>query len=267
MGRFHSKMEAIIEISKVILSNVPKGFFSAMMFNGSVMALAYLLIWKLFKKHLQNWRIQHHKKANAEQIKFELKNAVLAFLVGAFSSSIILYLNSLGYNKIYKNISDYSSVWGIASFFTIWIIDDAWFYWTHRLLHHQSIYPYVHAVHHHSIDVTPFSSMSFHVLEAFLLSSWIFPVSFAIPLYAPALGVFQVWGLLNNIKAHLGYELYPANFNKSWLRFFTSSTHHNMHHSKYKGNYGLHFRFWDKLCGTEFKDYKTTFEQVQARKL
>jgi Delta7-sterol 5-desaturase len=259
-------MEAIIEAIKVILGNVPKAFFSALVQNGLFMTLAYFLIWKLLGKRLQNWRIQTNEKADAEQIKFELRNAVLVFLVGAFSSSIVLYLNSLGYNKIYKDITDYGLIWGIASFFIIWIVDDAWFYWTHRLLHHRSIYRYIHTVHHHSIDVTPFSSMSFHVVEAFLLAAWIFPVSFVIPLYVPALGAFQVWGLLNNIKAHLGYELYPASFNRSWLRFFTASTHHNMHHSKFKGNYGLHFRFWDTICGTEFDDYNTTLDWVQARK-
>ncbi len=46
----------------------------------------------------------------------------------------------------------------------------------------------------------------------------------------------------------------------------TSSTHHNMHHHKFNGNYGIHFRFWDKLFGTEFKDYETEYDIIQARK-
>jgi sterol desaturase/sphingolipid hydroxylase (fatty acid hydroxylase superfamily) len=251
---------------ETILSNVPKAFGAALIQNGSIITLIYFIVWKLFKNQLQNWRIQIHPKADAKQIRFELRNAIFVFLVGAFSSSLILYMNSLGYNKIYTNVADHGLVWGIACFFVMWVIDDAWFYWTHRLLHHPSIYRYIHAVHHHSIDVTPFTSMSFHVVEAFLLSSWIFPVSFMMPLYVPALGALQMLGLLNNIKAHIGYELYPASFNRSWLRFLTASTHHNTHHTKFKGNYGLHFRFWDKICGTEFRDYELTFDQVQARK-
>ncbi|MEO1635637.1 MAG: sterol desaturase family protein [Cyanobacteria bacterium J06631_9] len=206
------------------------------------------------------------ERANAKQIRFELKNAVFVFLVGAFPSSVVYYLSTLGYTKIYLDIADYGMSWSIASFFLIWIVDDAWFYWTHRLLHHPSIYRYVHAVHHHSIDVTPYSSMSFHALEGFLLSAWIFPVSFMFPIYAPALAVMQTVGLVNNIKGHLGYEFYPAWFNRSWLRFFTASSHHNMHHSKFKGNYGLHFRFWDTVCGTEFSDYNETLDHIQTRK-
>lgn len=249
-----------------MLESSSKAFVSTMMLNGLLMVLAYLLIWKRFSKQLSHWRIQINQRADARQITFELKNSVLIFGTGALLSSVVLYLHSLGYGKIYQNLTDYSLLWGIASFFVIWWIDDAWFYGVHRLLHHRSLYRHIHAVHHQSVDVTPFSSMSFHVVEGFLLSAWIFPISFSIPLYAPTLGVLQVLGLLNNIKAHLGYELYPASFNRSRLRFFTSSTHHNMHHSQFNGNYGLHFRFWDKLLGTEFIDYELTFEKVKARK-
>ena len=39
-----------------------------------------------------------------------------------------------------------------------------------------------------------------------------------------------------------------------------------MHHSKFNGNYGVHFRFWDKPFGTEFKDYEATFDAIQNRK-
>jgi lathosterol oxidase len=78
--------------------------------------------------------------------------------------------------------------------------------------------------------------------------------------------IVQIWGLLDNIKAHLGYEFYPINLNKSWFRFLTSSTHHNMHHSKFNGNYGVHFRIWDRLLGTEFKDYESEYDRIQERK-
>jgi Delta7-sterol 5-desaturase len=190
----------------------------------------------------------------------------LVFIVGALFNSIVLYLSSKGYTKIYTGFSEHSPFLGIGSFFLLLIIDDTWFYWVHRLLHHPKLFPYIHVVHHKSVDVNPFTSISFHWLEPFLLTLWIFPASFIFPIYAPVLGVIQVWGLLDNVKSHLGYELYPANFNKGWLRFMTSSTHHNMHHSKFKGNYGVHFRIWDKLLGTEFRDYEAEYDKVQERK-
>jgi sterol desaturase/sphingolipid hydroxylase (fatty acid hydroxylase superfamily) len=39
-----------------------------------------------------------------------------------------------------------------------------------------------------------------------------------------------------------------------------------MHHSKFKGNYGVHFRFWDRLMKTEFKDYEAEYDKIQERK-
>lgn len=254
-------MNALIEI----LSNFPKGLMSAVVLNGTVVTLTYYLVWKKFKTRLANWRIQVNERADANQIKRELKNAVFTLCVGAFFSSIVIYLSTKGYTKIYTDFAEHP-FFSIFSFFMLLILDDTWFYWIHRLLHHPKIYKIIHLEHHKSIDVDPFTSMSFHFLEAFVLTFWILPASFLIPIYAPALGLVQIWGLLDNVKAHLGYEIYPSWWNKSILRFMTSSTHHNMHHSKFNGNYGVHFRFWDKLLGTEFKNYEEEYDKIQERK-
>ncbi len=255
-------MEALTQI----LLHLPQGLLSGLMLNGTVITLAYFLVWKKFKKRLQRWRIQLNEKVDAQQIKRELKNSVYTLLVGATFSSVVIYLSTQGKTKIYTDFSEHNPLFAIGGFFVLLLIDDTWFYWWHRLLHHPALFRKVHSEHHKSVDVNPFTSMSFHFLEAFILTFWILPVSFLIPIYAPVLLAVQLWGLFDNVKAHLGYEFYPAMWNKSWFRFLTSSTHHNMHHSKFNGNYGVHFRFWDKLLGTEFEDYETEFDQIQVRK-
>lgn len=45
-----------------------------------------------------------------------------------------------------------------------------------------------------------------------------------------------------------------------------TSTHHNIHHSKFNGNYGLYFRFWDKMMGTEHPDYVKKYDEIQKRR-
>lgn len=256
-------MEAI----KQILLNLPQGIISGLILNGTVITLAYFLLWKRFKERFRNWRIQLNKRVDAKQIKRELKNSIFTLLVGATFSSIIIYFSTQGYTKIYTNFSDHHPFFAIFGFFILLLIDDTWFYGCHRLLHHPKIYRFVHLEHHKSIDVNPFTSMSFHVLESLLLTLWILPAAFIMPIYAPVLMLVQLWGLFDNVKAHLGYEFYPAKLNKSWFWFLTSSTHHNMHHSKFNGNYGVHFRIWDKLLGTEFKEYESEYDKIQARKL
>ncbi len=34
-------------------------------------------------------------------------------------------------------------------------------------------------------------------------------------------------------------------------RWLITATHHQLHHDRYQCNYGLYFRFWDRLCGTD----------------
>ncbi|MBS1597522.1 MAG: sterol desaturase family protein [Bacteroidetes bacterium] len=255
-------MQAISDILKYL----PSGMLTALFLNGTLITLTYFLFWKKFKNQLRNYKIQIKQRVNNKQIAHELKNAVTTIIVGSSFSAVVIYLSSKGYTKIYSNFSEHSPWFAITGFFMLLVLDDTWFYWCHRLLHHPKIFRYVHLEHHRSIDVNPFTSLSFFWIEPFLLTVWIFPVAFFIPIYAPVLGVVQLWGLLDNIKSHLGYEIYPANFNKGWLRFLTTSTHHNMHHSKFNGNYGVHFRIWDRLLGTEFEDYEKVFNEIQQRK-
>jgi Delta7-sterol 5-desaturase len=255
-----------MEILKEILSQFPKGFISGLIMNGTIISLVYFIFWKKLKVRLQNWRIQINQRADSKQIKREIKNAFFVLAVGSLFSSIVYYLSTQGYTKIYTHFSDHNAFFGIGGFFLLLIIDDTWFYWMHRLLHHPKIFKYIHLEHHKSVDVNPFTSMSFHFMEPFLLTLWIFPVAFFVPTYAPVFILVQTWGLLENIKSHLGYEIYPAWWNKSWFRFMTSSTHHNMHHNKFTGNYGIHFRIWDCLLKTEFKDYEAEYDSIQVRK-
>jgi sterol desaturase/sphingolipid hydroxylase (fatty acid hydroxylase superfamily) len=42
-------------------------------------------------------------------------------------------------------------------------------------------------------------------------------------------------------------------------------TNHVMHHEKLRGNYGLYFNVWDRLMGTNHKDYEKRFEEVVTR--
>jgi len=249
-----------------LLHNFPKSFFAALLLNGAVFSLAYFIFWHKLKARLRSWRIQVKERVDGAQIRRELKNALYVLAVGAGMSCVVLYLASQGYTRLYQDPAHHSWWYNFGGFFLLLLIDDTWFYWCHRLLHHRVIYRYVHAEHHKSVDVNPFTSTSFHFLEPLLLTLWIVPVAFLVPVYTPVLALVQVWGLLDNLKSHLGYELYPAGFNQSWLRFLTTSTFHNMHHSRFNGNYGVHFRIWDWLLKTELPHYETEYAAIQARK-
>ena len=49
-----------------------------------------------------------------------------------------------------------------------------------------------------------------------------------------------------------------------WL---ITASHHQRHHEQYGCNYGLYFRFWDRLCGTDkgLGDFAKAHAQAAAR--
>ncbi len=249
----------------ILAQELPKGFMAALTLNGGLMAIAYLIVWKVFRERLSHLRIQSQLRVDAEQIRFELKNTVFTMLVGTCLSAFVMLMTLKGYTQLYTEPKNNQLLITAITFTGLWLLDDAWFYMVHRILHHPKLFKAIHLVHHKSIDVNPFSSMSFHVLEPLLLSAWIIPVVFFIPMYAPVLALMQVIGMLENVKSHLGYEFYPRWWNRSPLKYFTTSTFHNLHHTNSGGNYGLHFRIWDRLLKTEHVHYESQFDEVKTR--
>ena len=152
----------------------------------------------------------------------------------------------------------------------LFVVDDTYFYWTHRMLHQRALFERFHRVHHESVDPTPFSAYSFHPVEALIIgagSLFFIPIFMLMPWHPAAVAVFGVGSVLFNVIGHLGYELCPASWNRiPMLRWKTPAMHHYLHHQMIGGNYGLYFRWWDKLCGTEIRDFEARYDRLFATK-
>ena len=134
-------------------------------------------------------------------------------------------------------------------------------------MHMPRFYKIFHKVHHESTDPSPLTAFAFHPTEAVVEYFIGFVLPFLLPLNFGVLITWQIFSMLNNVLGHLGYEVYPKGWVKfPLLKFKTASTHHNMHHQLFNGNYALYFTWWDKWMGTEFKDYETRHEQIFERK-
>jgi ring-1,2-phenylacetyl-CoA epoxidase subunit PaaE len=134
-------------------------------------------------------------------------------------------------------------------------------------MHTPRFYKFFHRVHHNSTDPSALTSYAFHPSEAIVENMMHFILPFLLPLNFWVLVAWQFFSLFNTIFAHLGYELYPKGWVKfPILKYKVTSTHHNMHHQLFNGNYALYFTWWDKWMGTEFKDYETRHEQIFERK-
>ncbi len=222
----------------------------------------YILFYILLKQSFKNRKIQK-KEVETKLIKHEIKNSLLSILLFSVFIFIIFYSPLITYSKIYTKISDYSIGYFIATIAVMLIAQDTWFYWAHRLMHHKFIFKYIHLVHHKSTNPTPFAAYSFHPIEALFESLIFYIVLFIIPIHPLALTIAVYLSLLINAYGHLGYEIFPKSIRRTLLfKIINSSVYHNMHHKNFKGNYGLYFRFWDRIMGTEFKDYEDKFDHV-----
>lgn len=226
----------------------------------AVVGLLFLVVWRWGKARFAPRRIQAKERVDRAQLFFETKNTVLTLLFGAGTALGVSALHAAGMTRL-SSQGEAFTPWGLAATFAaLLVVADAWFYAAHRLLHSPRLYKAIHVVHHKSVDVNPFSSYSFHPVEAVVLSIWIVPFVMLVPVYVPLLGVVQGIGLANNVMSHLGYEFFPRWYVRILpFRWMTTSTYHNLHHSTLHGNYGLMFRWWDRLFRTEAADYEEVF--------
>jgi ring-1,2-phenylacetyl-CoA epoxidase subunit PaaE len=231
-----------------------------------IMSAIYFIIWVLFKGKLSNRKIQLSERAGWAQIKGEIVATLLSFIGSTAFMMVILFFKDNGLTKFYINTGKYGWWYEVVTVIVMVLISDTWFYWCHRGMHHPKIYRYVHALHHKSLDVNPYTSTSFHVVEAVMLTIWILPLCLIMSISMTALGIVQVLGTFNNLKSHLGYELFPKFFSIPPFNMLITATNHSLHHTQYNGNYGLFFRFWDIVCGTELNTTNSTFEEIHQRK-
>lgn len=227
----------------------------------------FFIFWIVGKKYFKKIRIQETERANLHHFKHDLGFSASTFLVFAVMDVCLLYLDNKGYTQIYFDINDYGYLWLGLSFFIVLFIDDMFFYWSHRAMHLPRFYKFFHKVHHESTDPSPLTAFAFHPSEALVEQFIGFVLPFLLPLNFGVIIAWQIFSMLNNVLAHLGYEIYPKGWVKlPLLQFKTASTHHNMHHQLFNGNYALYFTWWDKWMGTEFEDYETRHEQIFERK-
>ena len=224
------------------------------------------VFYYFFKTKFEASKIQD-KKATKKDFYREIFQSLQSNLVLTFFGIVVFFTPLRDYTLVYTSAFKYSLVWIPISLLLSLVIHDTYFYWMHRILHDKRIFRFTHLVHHKSINPSPFTSYSFHFLEAITEGLVLFIIVFFIPIHPIALISFGLLGFIINIYGHLGYEIMPKSFRHSFLfEIVNSSVYHNLHHKKFNGNYSLYFRFWDRLMGTENPDYVLEYDRIQEKR-
>ena len=215
----------------------------------------FFIIFRFGKSFFHKYRMQE-KPVEKARILYEVKYSLWTMLLFFLTNFLVLYLVKVGYFKIYTDFSEKGLGYFVLTCFYIVFVHDAFFYWTHRLLHTKWLFKKVHYVHHRNRDTNPITAFCFHPIETLIQVSAAVVLFGIIPLHPFAILFFNLWWTSMDIYGHVGHEFFPKFWRKKGVNLWASSAYHNLHHSKVTSNFGLYFTFWDRLMGTtDFKSY------------
>jgi lathosterol oxidase len=231
---------------------------------------AWLVLHVVFSRWLARRRIAARPPALG-QMSRELLYSLRSLAIYGLVTGFMVFAALSGWTRIYVRFEDYDPVsglrlgwpWFFLSIVLIVLIHDAYFYWTHRLMHHPRLFRLFHRTHHLSTNPSPWAAYAFSPLEAFVQAGIAPLVLFTLPIHPLAFSIFMIWQIGFNVLGHCGYELFPRWFVRSPLGLLlNTATHHAQHHETNRANFGLYFNYWDRLMGTNHTRYAERFEEA-----
>ncbi len=217
-----------------------------------IVAVRYLLTSGAFAWATRVTRPGHYAGLD-RQMRMEIGYSLASAAIYGIPAGVVAWgWQNRGWTQIYDRWDAMPLWWLPVSVFLYLFAHDTWFYWTHRWMHRPSVFRRVHAVHHASRPPTAWAAMSFHPLEA-LTGAVVIPLLvFVIPIHVAMLGLVLAVMTLMGVTNHMGWEMFPrAMWGGRLGGWLITASHHQRHHDAYGCNYGLYFRFWDRLCGTD----------------
>ena len=231
-----------------------------------IAGFAFLICYVFLKNKIAHKKIQLRFPVFKDYQR-EILYSFLTIIIFSFIPFIFLGNKDIRkYTTFYTDVNQYGRTYFWLAFPLMLLMHDTYFYWTHRLMHHPKLFNVFHLLHHKSTNPSPWAAFAFHPLEAFVEIGIFLVLLFTIPIAQFHLFFFFLFMMLYNVYGHLGWELYPANFQRTVIgKWINTSVNHNQHHQYFKGNYGLYFLWWDRWMNTIRNDYDTKFDEVKTR--
>jgi lathosterol oxidase len=218
----------------------------------AIVAVRYLAASGVFALVTNRVRPGYHTKLGP-QIRREIGWSLASAAIYGIPAGVIAWgWRAQGWTQIYSGWNDYP-LWYLPVAPLIYLFaHDTWFYWTHRWMHRPKPFRIAHAVHHASRPPTAWAAMSFHPWEALTGAVVIPALVLLVPIHVAMLGLVLLVMTVMGVTNHMGWEMFPRALVHSRLgNWLITASHHQRHHEEYRCNYGLYFRLWDRVCGTD----------------
>lgn len=171
-----------------------------------------------------------------------------------FNISILLGVGIVGIFLLQDFIAfELPTVWVFVwQLVLIFLIDDLYFYFYHSALHTKFLYKHIHKTHHRSTMPIPMEYIFTHPLEWFFGAIGPF-IGLVVIASFSEINIYAFWAMsalrnLHELDIHSGIKSSKIT---SLIPFYGTTEHHDLHHSKNRGNYASTFTLWDKVFGTE----------------
>jgi sterol desaturase/sphingolipid hydroxylase (fatty acid hydroxylase superfamily) len=220
----------------------------------------FVLVWIVWRERLAHRLIGKwaSSKDMKREIAYSLSTAIVFSIIGT-----IVKLGTGRVFRMYEGIGSRGWAWFFFSIVVLVVLQDTYFYWTHRAMHHRWLFKRFHRAHHLSHNPSPWAAYAFSPLEALVQAIYVPLVLLVLPVHELALFAFLLFMITRNVVGHAGVELFPRGFVRGPLRVVsTTTTHHALHHRRADVNYGLYFPWWDWVMKTTHPSYEATFDEV-----
>lgn len=224
-----------------------------------VVALLVIFVWRRWGPRIGKINASY---AKPKQMLREFLNSFISIIF--LQVAWLLVAISLG-GVTTNVVPPFGGYLYFLNFVCILLAHDAYFYWTHRFMHWRPVYKVFHLEHHKSVHPTPWTAYSFAIPEAIVQGMFLPLYVWLVPTSTPIVLGFLAIEIIHNVTIHSGMEPFPkllvTNRVTGWL---AGATHHDMHHRFARSNYGLYFRIWDRLLGTEDPQFVAVYERIRS---
>ena len=147
--------------------------------------------------------------APSHAIRREVFYSLLTAFIFALNGVFIYVSMANGWTLIYTDFADYGWLYGGFSLALTIVLHDAYFYWTHRLMHHPRLFERFHRLHHESHSPSPWAAYAFAPVEAVIQALFLTILIFLLPLHVTVIYLFMIHMIVRNVVGHSGFELFP----------------------------------------------------------
>ena len=206
----------------------------------------------------QDRRIQRRK--GEHRIAKDIKSSVVELIVSTAVLSLGLAARDMGW-VVMTPLSGVIAT--VVSFGLLLLAYDAWFYWTHRLLHVKFMYRF-HAPHHAAVAPTAWSNDAGSSVDTIIAQGFFALACVLTP--APLVAIFahRVFDQVTGMIGHCGFEHFADRTMRHPFPLITT-IYHDQHHSSFNYNYANYFSWWDRWFGTIHPQYDQLVESREAQ--